>query len=112
MDALISLYSTGGGGGGSYGVTTLTDNGAVNKNDGMVIITFLSTSSPDIQEDPFIIKQRETLLKIEKQLKQFIIQRRTEIQNTIQSDRAAYVEKWDTSFQYYAELRRNIKLKI
>jgi len=60
----------GGGGGGSYGITTLTDNGAINNENGKVIITFLSTTSPNRVENSLIISFREKQIKKEEFQKQ------------------------------------------
>ena len=63
----------GGGGGGSYGynngITTITDNGPINYENGKVIITFLSTTLPNIQENNFITRQRQIQLQLEEQEK-------------------------------------------
>ena len=90
-----TLVWTGGGGGSCYGITPLTDNGAINENNGMVIITFLSTTSPEIKEDIFIIQQRQIQLKLEEQQRQDNILRKKNISNQNEMNRVLELERID-----------------
>jgi hypothetical protein len=83
----------GGGGGGSYGITTLTDNGAINENNGMVLITFLSTSSPDINEDVFTIQQRKIQLILEEQQKKDKILKKKNIKDETEINKVLELER-------------------
>jgi hypothetical protein len=82
-----------GGGGGSYGITALTDNGAINSNHGKVIITFLSTTIPEIKEDKISNLKRRVQLELENMYKNDKFLRKKEIQENKELNRLLEYER-------------------